>query len=148
MDIVQIMATIQHRYPFLLVDSILEMTPGEHVIGLKNFTANEWFVQGHTPTAPIFPGALLIEHCAQVGCVLLLSTPGYDGKLALFAGIEDVKFRHTIIPGDQVVTDVTILKLTSRYGKAFVISRVNNKTVLQGTFTFIFITDPVQQAEA
>ena len=106
LDIAEIMATIPHRYPFLLVDRILELEPGKRAVGLKNVTMNEQFFTGHFPGNPIMPGVLIVEHAAQVGGVLLLATTKNAGKLALFAGIDEMKFRRQVRPGDQLITEV------------------------------------------
>lgn len=147
MDIRQIMATIQHRFPFLLVDRMLELEPGKHAVGLKNVTADEYFFPGQYPKNSMMPGALLVEHGAQVGCIFLLAMEANKGKLALFAGVDGVKFRRKVIPGDQLITEVIVLRLSGRAGKATVISRVDGKVVAEGQYTFMFIPDPVQQEQ-
>ena len=142
MDITEIMAIIPHRYPFLLVDRIIELEPGKRAVGIKNVTRNEEFFNGHFPGNPIMPGVLIVEHAAQVGGVLLLSTMLDQGKLALFAGIDEVKFRRKVIPGDQIVTEVTLLRVGSRAGKVAVVSRVDGEVVAEGQYTFALIPDP------
>ena len=145
MDIKQIMATIQHRYPFLLVDRILELEPGKRAVGLKNVTFNENFFSGHFPGNPIMPGVLIIEHAAQVGGILLLATTSQQGKLALFAGIDEMKFRRTVVPGDQLITEVEILRVSGRAGKVRVVTRVDGEVAAEGQFTFVLVPDPLQQ---
>lgn len=145
MDIKQIMDTIQHRYPFLLVDRILEVEPGKRAVGLKNVTINEDFFNGHFPNNPIMPGVLIVEHAAQVGCCLLLATEGYDGKLALFAGIDEMRFRRKVIPGDQLITEVNLLRVGSRAGKVHTVSRVDGEVAAEGIYTFMIVPDPAQQ---
>ena len=145
MDILGIMDTIQHRYPFLLVDRILEMEPGKRAVGLKNVTINEEFFNGHFPKNPIMPGVLIVEHAAQVGGILLLASTDNEGKLALFAGIDEMKFRRQVKPGDQLITEVTILRLSGRAGKVHVVSRVDGEVVAEGQYTFMLVPDPVQQ---
>lgn len=144
MDIAQIMAIMPHRYPFLLVDRILEFEPGKRAVGLKNVTMNEEFFQGHFPGNPIMPGVLIVEHAAQVGGVLLLATTGNEGKLALFAGIDEMKFRRQVVPGDQLITEVTILRVSSRAGKVRVCCRVDGEVAAEGQYTFVLIADPTQ----
>jgi len=145
LDITQIMKTIPHRYPFLLVDRILEMEPGKRAVGMKNVTINEDFFNGHFPGNPIMPGVLIIEHGAQVGCVLMLATMNYVGKLAVFASIEEMKFRRKVVPGDQLITEVTILRAGSRAGRVQVVSRVDGEVVAEGQYTFALVPDPSQQ---
>ena len=122
-DIIEI---LPHRYPFLLVDRIIEMELGKRVVGLKNVTANEPFFQGHFPGNPIMPGVLIIEAMAQVGGVLaLLSVPESQGKEKVyFVSIDKVKFRKPVVPGDQVLFELTALRTGSRIwkmgGRAFV----------------------------
>lgn len=145
MDILQIMDTLQHRYPFLLVDRILELEPGKRVVGLKNVTMNEEFFQGHFPGNPIMPGVLITEHCAQVGGVLLMSSCDNRGKLALFAGIDGMKFRRKVVPGDQLITEVNVLRVGSRAGRVHVTSRVEGEVAAEGELTFVLVPDPVQQ---
>ncbi len=144
MDILQIMATLQHRYPFLLVDRMLELEPGKRAVGLKNVTVNEEFFNGHFPGNPIMPAVLITEHAAQVGGVLLLATTGNEGKLALFAAIDDMKFRRKVIPGDQLITEATILRMGGRAGKVRVVSRVNGEVAAEGQYTFVLVPDPMQ----
>ncbi|MDP2646461.1 MAG: 3-hydroxyacyl-ACP dehydratase FabZ [Desulfobacterales bacterium] len=111
-DIRKIMNWLPHRYPFILVDRILELIPGEKVIALKNVTINEPFFQGHFPGAPIMPGVLIIEAMAQAGGVLAFNSlpPEHHGSLVYFMGMDKVKFRKPVVPGDQLVLHVKILK--------------------------------------
>jgi 3-hydroxyacyl-[acyl-carrier-protein] dehydratase len=98
----EIMQLLPHRYPFLLVDRIVEFEPGRRIVGLKNVTINEPFFQGHFPGYPIMPGVLIIEALAQVGGILALKAQGGERKIALFAGIDNCKFRRPVLPGDQI----------------------------------------------
>ena len=125
MDINQIMAILPHRYPFLLIDRVLEITPKQRIVALKNVTINEPFFQGHFPGYPIMPGVLIVEAMAQAGGALLLTEiPDRADKLMVFTGIEEAKFRRPVTPGDQVRFEVDVLQWRSRavkmQGKAFV----------------------------
>jgi len=135
-DIEQIRDTIPHRYPFLLVDRILDVNEeGTSCTGIKNITANEKILQGHLPGQAIFPGALLVEHMAQVGCYLLMVKPEAKGKLAYFAAIDDVRFKRNAIPGDQVVTKVELLSGRRGIWKIKAESRVEGDLVCRGVLT-------------
>ncbi len=124
----EIQRIIPHRYPFLLVDRILELEEGKRAVGVKNVTAGDFFFHGHFPGRPLMPGVLIIEALAQVGAVALLSRPEHAGKLALFAGIDNARFRHQVLPGDQLRLEVEIVKqkrsIWKGLGKAFVGERL------------------------
>lgn len=141
MDINQIMSVLPHRYPFLLVDRILELEPGVRAVGVKNVSANEEFFNGHFPGNPIMPGVLMIEAMAQVGGVLLLATTGNEGKLAMFAGIDKMRFRRMVLPGDQLITEVTLLKTKGDIGKVAVVGRVDGQIVAEGEYLFALQRD-------
>jgi 3-hydroxyacyl-[acyl-carrier-protein] dehydratase len=145
LDVKEIMKTIPHRYPFLLVDRILELEPGKRAVGMKNVTMNEDFFNGHFPGDPIMPGVLIVEHAAQVGGVLLLATTGNEGKLALFASIDEMKFRRTVVPGDQLITEVTILKASGRAGRVRVVCRVDEQVAAEGQYTFVLVQNQPQE---
>src|SRR5437667_3301175 len=104
MSIEEILRVLPHRYPFLLVDRILELEPGRRAVGLKNVTLNEAFFQGHFPGHAVMPGVRLVEAMAQVGGVILLSMVGHEGKLAYFAGMDKVRFRRPVVPGDALIS--------------------------------------------
>ncbi|MBA4392322.1 MAG: 3-hydroxyacyl-[acyl-carrier-protein] dehydratase FabZ [Desulfobacca sp.] len=121
----EVQEILPHRYPFLMVDRILELTLGEKVIGLKNVTINESFFQGHFPGRPVMPGVLILEAMAQTGGILAYkSTPEMRGKLIYFLAIDKVKFRKPVIPGDQLILELSALrrgnKVWKMQGKAFV----------------------------
>lgn len=118
MDIQDISAILPHRYPFLLVDRILELDPGKRIVGLKNVSVNEPFFQGHFPNHPIMPGVLIIESMAQVGGVLAYkSSKENEGKLVFFLGIDKAKFRRPIYPGDQLRIEVRVIRERPPYWK-------------------------------
>jgi len=125
MDVVEIQKILPHRYPFLLVDRILEIDPGKRIVGVKNVTVNEEFFLGHFPGKPVMPGVLIVEAMAQVGGVLLLKDmPEREHKLVLFAGIDEARFRRPVVPGDQIRFEVEVLRLKSStcklQGRAYV----------------------------
>lgn len=146
MDIEAIMATLPHRFPFLLVDKIVELEPGKRAVGVNNITYNEHFFAGHFPGRPTMPGVLIVEAMAQVGGILLLSTTGNEGKIALFAGIDKVRFRKMVVPGDQLVTEVEIVRVKREFGKVRVTGRVDGEVAAEGEYTFVLMPDERQQA--
>ena len=111
-DIRRIMEFLPHRYPFILVDRILELVPNERIVGLKNVTINESFFQGHFPGEPVMPGVLIIEAMAQVGGVMAYTSleESEEGKLIYFMGIDKARFRRRVVPGDQLIFEMTLLK--------------------------------------
>ena len=104
----EIMELLPHRYPFLLVDRIVELEPGKRIVGVKNVTINEPFFQGHFPGHPIMPGVLIVEALAQAGGILALKALGGKKRIAYFSGIENCKFRRPVVPGDQLRLEITI----------------------------------------
>src|SRR5215469_4456046 len=143
MDINQILATLPHRYPFLLIDRIVEIERKKRIVALKNVTANEPFFAGHFPERPIMPGVLLVEAMAQAGAVLLLTEfPDRNQKLVFFTGIERARFRRPVIPGDQLRIEVEVLswrRIAGRMdGKVF----VDDKLVAEATISCAIINRP------
>jgi 3-hydroxyacyl-[acyl-carrier-protein] dehydratase len=135
LDVNEIMKIIPHRYPFLLVDRIEEIVPGERVVGLKNVTINEPFFAGHFPGAPVMPGVLILEAMAQVGAVMVLKDlPDRENKLVFFVAIESAKFRRPVLPGDQLRIEVTAQSMRAKFGKmrgeAFVDGKLAAETVV------------------
>jgi beta-hydroxyacyl-ACP dehydratase FabZ len=141
MDAQQIQAMLPHRYPFLLVDRIIELEPGSRVVGLKNVTINEPFFQGHFPGHPIMPGVLVIEAMAQVGVILLMRTLNAtpDKKLLYFTGIERAKFRRPVLPGDQVRFEVELLQLKRRNGRMRGFAYVDGKLAAEAELSCMVI---------
>lgn len=131
-----IMSSLPHRYPFLLVDRILTIEPGKFIKGLKNVTINEPFFQGHFPGCPIMPGVLILEAMAQTGIIFAKATEPDDlgNKLLLFAGMDEVRFRRPVVPGDQLIMELTLLKRKASVwkmgGKAFVDGEVVTEALL------------------
>jgi len=136
LDIKQIQEILPHRYPFLLVDKIIEMERGKRIVGIKNVTGNELFFQGHFPGNPIMPGVLIIEAIAQVGGVLLLSEPQHAGKLVYFTGIDKARFRKLVIPGDQLRLEVVPVKIRQKMGIMEGKAYVDNKLAVEVTMMF------------
>jgi beta-hydroxyacyl-ACP dehydratase FabZ len=132
MDIKGIMNSIPHRYPFLLLDRVLELEQGRRVVALKNVTINEPFFLGHFPGAPVMPGVLIVEAMAQAGAVLLLhAMPDRASKLVYFTGIDKARFRRTVVPGDQLRLTLEVLKLRSRSCKLRGIAEVDGQCVAE-----------------
>lgn len=133
MDIKEIMRHIPHRYPFILVDRILELEPNKKVVGLKNVSMNEPFFQGHFPGTPIMPGVLILEAMAQTSGVLAIASMSEKGKSALmyFMGLDQVKFRKMVVPGDQLIMELTVLKQRSKIMKLAGTATVDGQVVAE-----------------
>ena len=141
LDTNQILGILQHRYPFLLVDRLLELEPGKRAVGIKNVTINEAFFSGHFPGNPIMPGVLILEAMAQVGGILLLTSSGNEGKLAMFAGIDRARFRKKVVPGDQLVTEVVLLKCRGDIGRVKVTGRVEGEVAAEAEYLFVLMKE-------
>jgi 3-hydroxyacyl-[acyl-carrier-protein] dehydratase len=135
-NIAQIMRAIPHRYPFLLIDRVVDLVIGESAVGVKNVSINENFFQGHFPSEPVMPGVLLIESMAQTAAVLVVATLGPDaeGKLVYFMSIEGAKFRRPVVPGDQVMVHVTKVQRRMNVWKFSGQARVDGQVVAEATF--------------
>ncbi len=135
----EIMSILPHRYPFLLVDRITDLIPGEKAAGYKNVSANEPFFQGHFPGEPIMPGVLIVEALAQVGGVALLSQEQYRNKLALFTGINKFRFKQMVRPGDRLDLSVVLTGMRATMGKGDAEARVDGKVVASGELWFAVV---------
>ena len=136
MNIIDIMELIPHRYPFLLIDRITECVPGKYVKGYKNVSVNENFFNGHFPGNPIMPGVLMVEALAQLSSGILMTLPEYKGKLALFAGIDGVRFKRMVIPGDKLELYSEIIKIKGPICKCKTKASVDGKTVIEPELMF------------
>ena len=136
MNIKEIMEILPHRYPFLLVDKVESVVPGESAVAYKNVSMNERFFQGHFPGEPIMPGVLIIEALAQTGAVAILSLPEYKGKIALFGGVDKLRFKRQVIPGDVLKLEVNIIKRKGPIGIGSAVATVNGEIAVKGELTF------------
>ena len=139
---IDIQNIIPHRYPFLLIDKVLEVEPGKSAVAIKNVTANEPFFQGHFPGNPIMPGVLIVEALAQTACVAGLLLEENKGKLGVFTGIEGIKFRKQVVPGDTLRLEVEFLAFKMGMGKVKVKATVDGKNAAEGELKFAMINPP------
>jgi 3-hydroxyacyl-[acyl-carrier-protein] dehydratase len=141
LEAADIMRILPHRYPFLLVDRIVELEPGVRAVGIKSVTANEPQFTGHFPGRPIMPGVLMVEALAQTAGVAVLTLEVYRGKLGLFAGIDDVRFRRLVQPGDQLRLEVTVEKLRGMFGRVHAVASVDGEPAVEGKLSIIIPRD-------
>ncbi len=140
-SIEEIQKILPHRYPFALVDKIIDFVPGKSAVGVKNVTVNEPQFQGHFPGRPIMPGVLIVEAMAQVGGVVMTQVPELEGGLFLFAGIDKVRFRRQVVPGDQLVMTVELLWVKQRrFGKMQARAEVDGQLACEGELMFSLVT--------
>ena len=136
LDYAAIERILPHRYPFLLVDRIIELEVDKRIVGIKNVSRNERYLSHAINGTPVMPPRILTEAVAQVGAILVLAKPENRQRLPFFAGIERVRFRRTVHPGDVVVIEARVLRLRSRMGLLKGVARVDGKVVVEGTMTF------------
>ncbi|AFY46097.1 beta-hydroxyacyl-(acyl carrier protein) dehydratase FabZ [Nostoc sp. PCC 7524] len=136
----EIQKLLPHRYPFLLVDKIIDYVPGNRAVGIKNVTINEPQFTGHFPGRPLMPGVLIVEAMAQVGGVVMTQLPGLEGGLFVFAGIDKVRFRRQVVPGDQLVMTVELLWIKQRrFGKMQARAEVDGQLAAEGELMFSLV---------
>ena len=135
-DIQKIMSFLPHRYPFLLVDRILEIDE-KHAVGIKNVTINEPFFQGHFPNEPVMPGVLVLEAMGQVAAMMMSAKPGSENLITFLTGVEKAKFRKPVKPGDQLVTTAEMVRLRGKMGKVRTIGRIDGAVAAEAEFSFV-----------
>jgi len=141
LEAADIMRVLPHRYPFLLVDRIVELEPGKRAVGLKAVTANEPQFTGHFPERPILPGVLIVEALAQTSGIAVLALDAYRGKLGLFAGIDECRFKRMVLPGDVLRLEVTVEKLRGMFGRVRAVASVDGEVACEATLSIIFPRD-------
>ncbi len=141
LEAADIMRIIPHRYPFLMVDRIVELDAGKRAVGIKQVTANEPQFTGHFPGRPIMPGVLMVEALAQTAGVCVMSLDEYRGKLGLFAGIDECRFRRMVVPGDALRLEVTVEKLRGMFGRVRGVASVDGEVAVEATLSIIIPRD-------
>jgi 3-hydroxyacyl-[acyl-carrier-protein] dehydratase len=141
LEAADIMRVLPHRYPFLLVDRVVELEPGKRAVGIKQVTANEPQFTGHFPDRPIMPGVLMVEALAQTAGVAVLTLDEYRGKLGLFAGIDDCRFKRLVVPGDTLRLEVTVEKLRGMFGRVRAVASVDGEVAVEATLSIIIPRD-------
>jgi 3-hydroxyacyl-[acyl-carrier-protein] dehydratase len=129
-------AILPHREPFLLIDEVLELEPGRRVLARKRVRDDEWYLRGHFPGRPVMPGVLIVEAMAQTGAVAVLSEEENRGRLALFAGIDDTRFKRIVEPGDELELECTLEQVRGPIGKGKARATVEGALAARGTLTF------------
>lgn len=136
LNVNEIKKIIPHRYPFLMIDSVEIVSPGKLGIGYKNVTINEPFFQGHFPDEPVMPGVLIVESMAQVGAVVILSEEKFKGKTPYFAGLNKIRFKKKVVPGDVLKMEIEITRMKGSIGIGKGIAYVDNEIACEGEFLF------------
>jgi 3-hydroxyacyl-[acyl-carrier-protein] dehydratase len=136
LDRAAIEAILPHREPFLLIDEVLELDPGERVVARKEVREDEWYLRGHFPGRPVMPGVLIVEAMAQTGAVAVLSEEENRGRIALFAGIDDTRFKRIVEPGDELQLECRLEQVRGPVGKGRARATVGGQLAARGTLTF------------
>ena len=141
LEAADIMRILPHRYPFLLVDRVIELEPGRRAVAIKQITANEPQFTGHFPDRPIMPGVLMVEALAQAAGIMVYTLDEYRGKLGLFAGIDDCRFKRMVVPGDTLMLEVTVEKLRGMFGRVKAVASVDGEIAVEATLSIIIPRD-------
>jgi 3-hydroxyacyl-[acyl-carrier-protein] dehydratase len=141
LDAAEIMRILPHRYPFLLVDRVVELEPGSRAVAIKQVSANEPQFTGHFPGRPIMPGVLMVEALAQTAGIAVLTLEEYRGKIGLFAGIDECRFRRLVVPGDTLRLEVTVEKLRGMFGRVKAVATVDGEVAVEATLSIIVPRD-------
>jgi 3-hydroxyacyl-[acyl-carrier-protein] dehydratase len=136
LDRAAIEAILPHREPFLLIDEVLELVPGERVVARKTVRDDEWYLRGHFPGRPVMPGVLIVEAMAQTGAVAVLAEEENRGRIVLFAGIDDMRFKRIVEPGDELELECTLEQVRGPIGKGKARATVDGELAARGTLTF------------
>ena len=138
LEAADVMRILPHRYPFLMVDRVTELEPGVRAVAIKAVTANEPQFTGHFPDRPIMPGVLMVEALAQTAGIAVVTLPDYQGKLGLFAGIDECRFKRMVVPGDTLRLEATVEKLRGMFGRVKVTASVDGEVAVEATVSIIF----------
>jgi 3-hydroxyacyl-[acyl-carrier-protein] dehydratase len=141
LEAADIMGILPHRYPFLMVDRVIELEPGRRAVGIKQISANEPQFTGHFPGRPIMPGVLMVEALAQTAGIAVMTLPEYRGKLGLFAGIDACRFKRLVVPGDTLTLEVTVEKLRGMFGRVRAVARVEDEVAVEASLSIIIPRD-------
>ncbi len=141
LEAAEIMRILPHRYPFLLVDRVVELEPGTRAVAIKQVSANEPQFTGHFPGRPIMPGVLMVEALAQTAGIAVLTLEEYRGKIGLFAGIDECRFRRLVVPGDTLRLEVTVEKLRGMFGRVKGLASVDDEVAVEATLSIIIPRD-------
>ena len=141
LEAAEIMRILPHRYPFLLVDRVIELEPGKRAVAIKQVSANEPQFTGHFPGRPIMPGVLMVEALAQTAGIAVLTLDEYRGKIGLFAGIDECRFRRLVLPGDTLRLEVTVEKLRGMFGRVKAVASVDDEVAVEATLSIIIPRD-------
>lgn len=145
LDIEQIKTILPHRLPFLLIDRVVDHQPGAWAKAIKCVTANEWFFAGHFPDQPIMPGVLILEALAQTGAIALLSLPGNSGRIALFGGVKEARFKSKVVPGDVLELECTLTRQRGPIGFGQALASVNGCVACKAELSFVIPEENTNQ---